>query len=260
MRRRVVHQVARPHRHLDDRGQTAVAVRVVPGAEACVVRHARVRRPRARRRHHMHPGPGRGPARGVRGAGLHRDVQLRRGLGERLGETGDVLRQLHPAAAQIGAVQGHLEVGPQLVDHAGQGAGLGRQPVGRQHRRRPLRLLLAGRPEEAQVVVEQTARRRGDMEARPVGIRAQQEVPGRVRPQLPLVQDPFGDGERARGRRSARWRGRPRPPGRPGGHRRRTADAGACPRVRRPPAAGGRRRAGVRPEPVADETSSVTVG
>lgn len=199
MRSRVVDQVARPHRHLDDRGQPAVPVGVVPGAVPRVVRQARVRRPDPRRRHHMDARPRGGPARGVRRAGLHRDVQLGRGLGERLREPRHVPRQLHPAAAQVRAVQSDLEIRAQLVDDARQGPGLGRQPVRREHGRRPLGLLRTGGPEEAEVVVEEAARRRRDVQARPVGVRAQQEVPGDAVAQLPLRQDPPGEREQGAG-------------------------------------------------------------
>lgn len=195
MRRRVVDQVAGPHRHFHDRGQTAVPVGVVPGAVPGIVRHARVRRVRARLGHHMHPGPGGRPARRVRGPRLHRNVQLRRGLGERLRQPRHILRQLHPAAAQIGPVEGRLEVGTQLVDDPGEGTCLGRQPVGWQHGGRPLRLLGSGGAEEPAVVVEQGPWRGSHMKTRPVRIRTQQKVPRGVGPQLPLVQHPFSQRE-----------------------------------------------------------------
>lgn len=90
------------------------------------------------------PGPGGGPAGGVRGPVLHRDAQLGGRFAEGLGEAGYVPGELHPGTPEVGRVQGDLEDGAELVDERGQGEGLGRQPVRGQEGRRPLGLFGPG--------------------------------------------------------------------------------------------------------------------
>lgn len=95
-------------------------------------------------------------------------------------------------------MQGDLEVGAQLVDDPGQGAGLGGQSVRRELGGRPLRLLGAGRAVEAQVVVQQAARLGRDVQAGPVGVGAQQQVPGDAVAQRRFGEHPFREREQGR--------------------------------------------------------------
>ncbi|RPK87307.1 hypothetical protein EES47_18140 [Streptomyces sp. ADI98-12] len=197
--------VAGPQGDLDDGGAPAVAVYVVPGAVADVLGHAGERRVRAGFRHDVDAGARDGPADRVRGARLDGDAQLRGGLGEGLGESGDVSGHLHPTAAEVGAVQRDLEIGAQFVEYAGECPGLGRQTVRRHVRRGPFGLFGAARTVEAPVVLQERAGGAHLVQARSVGVGAEQEVPGGAGTQGGVGRD--ASGQPAYGRSARRFVG-----------------------------------------------------
>lgn len=177
----VGHRGNAPHGRLDDRGDGAVAAGVAPGRVDGGLRDGRGEVAAAGRRYAVDGGAEVGPVQGVVGAQFAGDAEAGRGLGDALGDAGQVVGQLDEAAADVDAVQGAVEEGPQFFLEVEQGAGLGQgdavRAVGQ-----PLGLFQEAGPEEVPGVAAEGvgAGQPALVAAQSVGVGAQQQVPGGV--------------------------------------------------------------------------------